>query len=357
MSKRKPLLFQVGQRAELRSSIPGFRGAWFRCELKDVARRKGEVKYRVQYFDYDDGLEWVKLYEIRKKGSEKAKRELMLRPQFPSVYHESELLDTNAISDVAVVVNGDWIVGDMVDWKKDGCFWSGTVTKVLGNKTVEIKLPDEPVGEGLTYIVSRKDLRPSLNWSPDSGWTFPAPMESRNGHSCAHLIHPVKQAPFSKPLVDTLVEDKATSTSLDFNDSISSHTSTSSLPLLSKLICSKGELKPSKDISGKDRGQTRGERDSSIRKPSCSDSVSSSYVRDTSAEIPAASSAEKKDPENATAKKKRLNDAIPLNSMSCDSVESAITDLEELVCRVKWLKQILKSENPSTSLHENWEYK
>ncbi|KAH9625481.1 hypothetical protein KSS87_018340 [Heliosperma pusillum] len=358
MSKRKPLLFQVGQRAELRSSIPGFRGAWFRCELKEVARRKGQVRYRVQYYDYDDGLEWVKLYEFRKTGSEKTKRELMLRPQFPSVYHASELLDMNAISDVAVVVDGDWIVGDMVDWKKDGCFWSGTITKVLGDKTVEIKLPDKPVGEGLTYIVSRKDLRPSLNWSPDSGWTFPASMV----YFRDQYPHNVT-ASLSKPLVDMVVEDKATSrSSLDFNDTISSHTSTSSLPLLSRLMCSKGDLKPSKNIFGKDREQTHGEcmkfdiRDSSFRKPSCSDSVSSSYNADTSAEVPAACSAEKKDPENVTAKKKRLQEAIPLNSMSCNSVESAVIDLEELVCRVKWLKQILKSENPSTSLDKHWEY-
>ncbi|KAK9672823.1 hypothetical protein RND81_12G127100 [Saponaria officinalis] len=176
MSKRKPLLFQAGQRTEMKSFIPGFRGAWFRCELKEVAWSKGQIKYRVQYYDYDDGLEWAKLYEVRRKGTKKAKRELMFRPQYPSLYHESEFSNVNAISDVAVVVDGGCSVGDMVDWRKDGCFWSGTVTKVLDDDTVEIKLPDEPVGEGLVYVVSCKDLRPSLKWSPDAGWELPAPM-------------------------------------------------------------------------------------------------------------------------------------------------------------------------------------
>lgn len=33
-----------------------------------------------------------------------------------------------------------------------------------------------PMGEGSSYEVSFKDLRPSLDWSPKDGWRVPASM-------------------------------------------------------------------------------------------------------------------------------------------------------------------------------------
>lgn len=32
-----------------------------------------------------------------------------------------------------------------------------------------------PMGEGSSYVASFSDLRPSLDWSPEDGWTLPTP--------------------------------------------------------------------------------------------------------------------------------------------------------------------------------------
>lgn len=72
------------------------------------------------------------------QSSKKEKKELMLRPRFPPIYHESELPDMDTILEIAVVVDGGWSVGDMVDWLEEGCYWFGTITKILGNDTVEV---------------------------------------------------------------------------------------------------------------------------------------------------------------------------------------------------------------------------
>lgn len=51
----------------------------------------------------------------------------MVRPIRPR--HQSEVLDEEEEEEV-VVVNGVWKVGDLVDWWKDDCYWSGTVQEV-----------------------------------------------------------------------------------------------------------------------------------------------------------------------------------------------------------------------------------
>lgn len=68
----------------------------------------------------------------------KRKKQLMVRPRFPSVYHRSEMPNVRSISEVAVIVDDDWKVGDMVDWWTDGCYWSGRVTKVLADKKFQV---------------------------------------------------------------------------------------------------------------------------------------------------------------------------------------------------------------------------
>ncbi|KAL9240349.1 hypothetical protein vseg_014582 [Gypsophila vaccaria] len=343
MSNQSTLLFQVGQLAESRSFIPGYRGAWFRCEIKEVAWNNGRIRYRVRYIDYDaDGLEWLNLCEVPKINDDlkKAKRELMLRPQFPPIYRESELPDTNAISDVAIVVDGRWSVGDMVDWWEEGCYWAGTITKSLGDETVEIKLPDEPVGEGLTYVASYKDLRPSLNWSPNSGWTLPAPMESRRGHSHARLIQPLK------PGVRLCRSESLTSSwtvvlAMPAQLSQSSVRGTTKPKATPRLVRSKSLPERGKNIPGADEEQKQGE--------STGFDTGGSATHKPSVKIEVATSAETKDCENVSAETTGVDEPIPLNSTFCDNIESAILDLEELVCRVKWLKQILKFGRPSTS--------
>lgn len=40
---------------------------------------------------------------------------------------------------------------------------------------MQIELHPPPVGEGSSYEVSFKNLRPSLDWCLDNGWTVPIP--------------------------------------------------------------------------------------------------------------------------------------------------------------------------------------
>lgn len=361
MTSQKSLPFEVGQLAEAKSFLDGFRSAWFRCKIKGITTRKKQTMHELEYYDYpDEKIKWTKLYQIPPKSSrrnqKKVKKELMVRPQFPLICRENEMPDINTISEVIVVVDGVWRVGDLVDWWKDDCFWSGTVIEIEGDDKVQIKLPEKPYGEGKTYSVGCKDLRPSLDWSPEYGWTIPTSMEIRNGLSCPRLIWPVKQDSLTKSFVNKADNDKQNVTtprsSLAFNESSSSHTSTSSLPP------SKGSLQ-SKDTSKKEMHQTHENMDSNIGgfaigKPSCSDSVSSTYVRDVSVEVPEAAAAEEQYHANGSSKKRRLNETIPQNSTTCSSLESTIMDLEELVNRVKWLRRILKFGLPSNTPGPTW---
>lgn len=57
------------------------------------------------------------------------------------------------------------------------------------------------------------------------------------------------------------------------------------------------------------------------------------------------------------AKKMRSNSSLCLNSMSSNSIEAAILDLEELVNRIKWLRDVLHCEVPmSGTKHPSWEF-
>lgn len=66
----------------------------------------------------------------------------MVRPQFPRVCREKQLSDvsTNSQLEVTVVVNDVWKVGDLVDWWKDNCYWSGKIISILGDEEVEVLL-------------------------------------------------------------------------------------------------------------------------------------------------------------------------------------------------------------------------
>lgn len=180
------------------------------------------------------------------------------------------------------------------------------------------------------------------------------------------LFH-LSAALLSKSLVDGMDEDKQNAkvtprSSLEFNQSFSSHTSASSLPHLDRPKNSNDSLQQSEDIPMKEVHQKHGvhvELDvggPAVGKSSCSDGVSSTYVRDVSAEVPLATRGEEMGHEFGSVKKMRLNETINLNSTGCDNIESAILDLEELVNRVKWLKQILKFGISSTPQGPTWEY-
>lgn len=176
MGKEDQLPFKVGQSAEAQSFENGFRGAWFRCKIQKISCRKGHWNALLEYFDYpDEKLTWTKLYQNPpyNVGKVKEKTQLMLRPQYPLVKVKTEVSNFSSTSETTVVVDGNWQAGDLVDWWANGCYWSGHLTKLLGNNEAELALTPPPVGEGALYEVSFKDLRPSLEWSPDFGWTVP----------------------------------------------------------------------------------------------------------------------------------------------------------------------------------------
>lgn len=85
-------------------------------------------------------LTWTKLYQNPpyNVGKVKEKTQLMLRPQYPLVKVKTEVSNFSSTSETTVVVDGNWQAGDLVDWWANGCYWSGHLTKLLGNNEAEV---------------------------------------------------------------------------------------------------------------------------------------------------------------------------------------------------------------------------
>ncbi|XP_076934128.1 uncharacterized protein LOC143600276 [Bidens hawaiensis] len=186
--------FQVGQLVEFKTFEHGFRGAWFRCKIKDIQLQKNKIW--LEHYDYDsEELSWEDIYQIAPYMMRLniATKVLMVRPSYPLMYRESKM--PAVISQPCVIISGTWKVGDHVDWFEQGCYWSARVVKVLSDDKVQVELPLPPAGEGKEgeegkYEASVSDLRPSLNWSETEGWTLAA----LGGHTCdAQLIFPTNQ--------------------------------------------------------------------------------------------------------------------------------------------------------------------
>ncbi|XP_050239462.1 uncharacterized protein LOC126688716 isoform X4 [Quercus robur] len=193
----KDLPFEVGQVAESRSFIQGFRGAWFRCKIKKISWKKGQMGHDLEYVDFpDEKIEWTKLYQ-KPINTKEVKSQLMVRPCFPPIYRESEMPDVNTISKVVVIFDDVLKVGDLVDWFTDGCYWSGRIIELLGDEKVKIELPPPPMGEGLSYEAIRNELRPSLDWTPEYGWMVPK-LEKGNDRCCARIVKPFTQDFFAR---------------------------------------------------------------------------------------------------------------------------------------------------------------
>ncbi|XVF38382.1 hypothetical protein REPUB_Repub20aG0096700 [Reevesia pubescens] len=249
------LPFEVGQLVEMRSFLAGYRGAWFRCKIKDIGRRKKQLGHALEYIDFpDEKICWTKLYQ-KGSNSKDGKRTLMVRPCFPSVYRESQMPDFNTISEVVVIVNDVWKVGDLVDWWTDNCFWSGMITEKLGDDKVK---------------------------------------ENKYQLPCARMVKPLNQG----------------------------------LNIVHHVP----------------------------RKISCSNGVSSSLIQDTSAQMPETAVQKDKSDYSGSSKKLKVDQSICLNSTSSDTMEAAVLDLEELICRVKWLKHKLEFETPLSDTLKSWKF-
>ncbi|PWZ44430.1 hypothetical protein Zm00014a_020150 [Zea mays] len=112
--------------------------------------------------------EWVRLFRKNSARSNQNSSDsihTMIRPSFPKWYFVHEVPEQFPNSDVTAIVDETWQIGDRVDWLKEGCYWSGTITKIINEDLVEIELPAPPIGEGKCYKAKCSDLRPTLEWS------------------------------------------------------------------------------------------------------------------------------------------------------------------------------------------------
>ncbi|XP_013609033.1 PREDICTED: uncharacterized protein LOC106315755 isoform X3 [Brassica oleracea var. oleracea] len=168
------LPFEVGRTIEARSFELGFRGAWFRCKITKIFNKGRALFYDLEYLDFtEEGIHTTKVFQKRLAENENI---LMVRPIRPRQSHENEegCGGEEEEEEEVVVVHGLWKVGDLVDWWKDDCYWSGTVLEVREEvETVKIELVPEPYGEGKSYDAMFKDLVPSLEWSLEDGWIVP----------------------------------------------------------------------------------------------------------------------------------------------------------------------------------------
>lgn len=99
------------------------------------------------------------------------------------------------------------------------------------------------------------------------------------------------------------------------------------------------------------------ETDNKPAKVCFSDSVSSSHILDASTENLERTTIDGGHNDEYPSKKMRCNRSLPLNSMSSNTIEAAILDLEELVNRIKWLKGVLNIGVPlSGTKKPSWEF-
>ncbi|XP_027355699.1 uncharacterized protein LOC113865394 isoform X1 [Abrus precatorius] len=388
------LPFQVGELAESRCFQYGFRGAWFRCKIRGIRMKNADVTHLLEYFDYpDQRITWIKLYQkpliSKSKGHEK---ELILRPPFPTVYRENENFDVNTISKVIVIVDNVWKVGDLVDWYTDGCYWSGRVTKILGNDEVQIDLLPPPLGEGNSYRAFSKDLRPSLDWCPEKGWTVPMPMLQEGGCSrpCAHIVNPANSGDavnihatdgtvkvdqttlrtfsshstqnFEGPSdsVDRSMARRKQCNTVRNGDAVNIHATDGTVKVDQTTVrtfsshSTQNFEGPSDSL---DRSMARRKQCNTFRNGMDND-LSDDKIGRTSFSV--------ENSEKATinggydeypTEKLRSNISLCLNSMSSNTTEAAIMDLEELLNRIKWLRDVLNLGVPlSDTKQPSWEF-
>ncbi|XP_071700983.1 uncharacterized protein [Rutidosis leptorrhynchoides] len=132
--------FEVGQLVESKSFESGYRGVWFRCKIRDINLKRNRIQ--LEYYDFEEEeISWEKIYEVPPYGrkSRNIKKQLMVQPRYPLTYKKDEMPDANSISEVCVVFDGTFKVGDKVDWNTDGVYWSARVVEVLSDDKVKIR--------------------------------------------------------------------------------------------------------------------------------------------------------------------------------------------------------------------------
>lgn len=189
------LPYKIGDLAESKSLVPGYRGAWFRCKILNMRVKFGYLECYLEYIDYpEEKKEWVRLFRKNPptRSNQNSREQIMIRPSFPKWYFVHEVPEQLPNSDVTAIVDETWQIGDLVDWLNEDCYWSGTITKLLNEDLVEVELPKPPIGEGDRYPANRSDLRPTLEWSLAKGWTVPLSQANGKGWHAARLLQHYK---------------------------------------------------------------------------------------------------------------------------------------------------------------------
>ncbi|KAK3137542.1 hypothetical protein QOZ80_5BG0453720 [Eleusine coracana subsp. coracana] len=186
------LPYKIGDLAESRSFVKGYRGAWFRCKINDMrVTESGHFECYLEYTEYPgEKKEWIRLFQKNLTSSkQRSSDQIMIRPSFPQWHREDKVPEQLPNNDVIAIVHETWKVGDKVDWCSEGCYWSGIITMFVKSDVVTVKLLRPPVGEGQCYDANINDLRPTLDWSLEGGWTVPLSQEKGKSWHVVRLIH------------------------------------------------------------------------------------------------------------------------------------------------------------------------
>ncbi|KAG6418683.1 hypothetical protein SASPL_120887 [Salvia splendens] len=398
MENKVNLPFKVGQLAEVRSFEEGFRGAWFRCKIQKICKKKGILGHALEYIDFsEEKVDWTKLYQVPSYYSRIRKGycgELMVRPPYPPLYNEKEMPHVAEISEVTVIAGDSWRVGNFVDWWSSDCYWSGHITQLLGDDKAQIELTPPPYGEGSSYEVLFKDLRPSLDWSPELGWTLP----TQEGDICCRVVKPVNQVIDEGIRVEDLhntgqeTEASRRSASSLFSSPTSSNSAVSDIAK-GRTTTEKRTCLPGKTISKKQMQKTESARqgggDSRTRKTGqlVADSgqkrtclpekiicKNQKNKKESPREGAGDCSTSKTGQVLADSAQKRAELALEgqnldycqgmsgrhvLHSKCSDhvGVEAAILDLEEYLNKIKWLRKLMQygTSSAGAQMH-HWEF-
>ncbi|XP_051229167.1 uncharacterized protein [Lolium perenne] len=193
------LPFEIGDFAESKTFVEGFRGAWFRSKINDMrVTESGHLEYYLEYIDYtEEANEWVRVFQKNPFNSACQKRkssagsQIMLRPPFPKWYRGDQVPKDFPKSKLIASVHDTWKVGDSVEWLCEDCYWTAKVVRLISEDVAEVVLFEPPIGEGgPPHAANHKDLRPALDWSIIEGWTVPLSAVNGKSWHAARLIHP-----------------------------------------------------------------------------------------------------------------------------------------------------------------------
>ncbi|KAL4199830.1 hypothetical protein AMTRI_Chr03g146760 [Amborella trichopoda] len=353
MGENCNLPFKNGQQIESKSFAQGYRGAWFRCTIEGMSFRKNQCGFSLEFFDFpDEKIRWTKLYQdpsIGKGNRDQRKLHLMVRPRFPCFNRESERMEENIVTEVVAIIRDTWKVGDLVDWWFDDCYWSGAISLLLEQDKVQVSLLEPPFGEGGIYEASAKDLRPSLDWSPEDGWTVPLPKDDVSYQSCVLSLSPPSQRNDPDHLHSEVGQVH------DRREDLSSHgdglVSVSSKEFISLPIAPENASKPD-EILKQTLDHQSGVR---IRNSNAKDMLSALDYGEAMADEKSRSTRDRYNVRGPSKRLKICEDEYQSPVLMTNTIESSVMALEKLINKINRLQDVLQF-GPHGSMKPVWRF-